>query len=75
MSAFDPKRTSEAALLFELSSADWQFKLKNRASGGAGRHPDPTIVAVDDRLTDRETHPHAKGFGREHRFENTIEVG
>ena len=41
-----------------LSAAGWQFKLKNGASGRAGRHPDPTIMALDDRLADRKTHSH-----------------
>jgi hypothetical protein len=36
-----------------IASAQRQFKMKNRASGNTSRHPDPTIVAVDDRFTDR----------------------
>jgi hypothetical protein len=38
---------------YAIASAQRQFKMKNRASGNTSRHPDPTIVAVDDRFTDR----------------------
>ena len=57
-----------------LGAVGRYFKLKNRASGDTSRRPDPTIVALDDRLTDREAHSHATGFGREQRFENATEV-
>jgi len=33
------------------------------------------MVALDDRLTDRKTHSHPAGLGREHWFEKAIEVG
>lgn len=39
--------------IYLIASAQRQFKMKNRASGNTSRHPDPTIVAVDDRFTDR----------------------
>src|SRR6516164_4490375 len=58
-----------------MSAFGGKFKLKNRASGRTGRHPDPALVALDDRLADRETQSHSAGLGREHWFENTIEVG
>src|SRR6516225_9321694 len=58
-----------------MLSAGRQFKLKDRASGRTGRQPDPTIVALDDRLADRKTHSHPAGLGREHWFKNAIEVG
>src|SRR6516225_4485147 len=58
-----------------MLSAGRQFKLKNRASARTGRHPDPTIVALDDRLADRKTHSHPVSLGREHGFKKAIEVG
>jgi hypothetical protein len=39
--------------IYVIASAQRQFKMKNRASGNTSRYPDPTIVAVDDRFTDR----------------------
>jgi len=38
--------------------------LKDRASGRTSRQPDPTIVALDDRLADRKTHSHTAGNGK-----------
>jgi hypothetical protein len=52
-----------------------QFKMKDAPSGRINGHPDPTIVALDYRLTDRKTHSHAAGFGREHWLKNAVEVG
>jgi len=36
-----------------LSAVSWQFELKNRSPVGSSGHPDLTVVALDDRLTDR----------------------
>src|SRR5215475_15274965 len=52
-----------------------QFKFKNGASRDGRRHPNPTAVALNDRLADGETHPHPSCFGREQRLENPMEVG
>src|SRR6516164_8337964 len=49
--------------------------MKNRASGRTSRHPYLTMVAFDNRLTDRETHSHPACFGREHWFKNATEIG
>src|SRR6516162_8243213 len=49
-----------------VASAPRQLKMKDRTSGDTNRNPDPTIVALDDRPADRETHSHAACFGREH---------
>ena len=76
MSVFDPKRTLAITHVdLMLGAVGRQFKLKNRASRRTSRHPDPAMVALDDRLTDRKTHSHPAGLGREHWFKNAIEVG
>ena len=48
--------------------------MKNCAPRDASRYPNPTLMALDDRLADRQTHSHAMGFGREHWFKNLIEI-
>src|SRR4029450_7388345 len=41
----------------------------------AGRHPNPTVVDLNDRAADRKAHPHPVLFGRKKRLENLIDVG
>ena len=52
-----------------------QFKMENGASARPSRHPDPAVVALDDRTADRETHSHATRLGRKQRLEDAIDVG
>src|SRR5215470_9000430 len=52
-----------------------QFELENRTSVDAWRHPNPTIVLLDDRTADDKAHPHPIRFGRKKRLENPIDVG
>src|SRR5262245_53492475 len=40
-----------------------QHELKYRAAFGAGRGPEPAVVAVDDRSGNRQAHAHAAGLG------------
>src|SRR4051812_9801438 len=54
------------------SSTDRQLELEDRASGGARRHPDLSVVAFDDRMADRKSHPHTALFGRKERLEDFI---
>jgi len=51
-----------------------QFKMENRPSVGARRHPNPTVVGFDDRTADDKAHPHSIRLGRKKRLENPINV-
>ena len=52
----------------------WQFELENRPSVDAWRHPNPTVVILDDRMADGKSDSHPTLLGREKRVENSLEV-
>src|SRR5262249_40882380 len=44
-------------------------------AGGVGRSPQPSAVALDDRLTDRKPHSHATGLGRVKGIKQVVQGG
>src|ERR1700731_948538 len=63
------------ANLLNLAHVRRQLKLENRALVDSPRHPNPAVMAIDNRVTDGKANSHTTLFGREHRVENMIVVG
>src|SRR3954447_15033103 len=58
-----------------LRTINRQLELKDRTSLDGRRCPNPTFVALDDRMADGKAHTHSIGLGREQRFEDLFKVG
>jgi hypothetical protein len=68
--ALDFERLRMSIRLF----ARWQAEIKRSAAIGIRRRPEPTVMGLDDRAADRQSHAHALRLGRIKRLEETLEA-
>jgi hypothetical protein len=68
--ALDFERLRMSIRLF----ARWQAEMERSAAIGIRRRPEPTVMGLDDRAADRQSHAHALRLGRIKRLEETLEA-
>jgi len=54
--------------------ARWQAEMERSAAIGIRPRPEPTVMGLDDRAADRQSHAHALRLGRIKRLEETLEA-